>query len=660
MSIRGTSCSTGTFDAFTAQEWSDGAAAIEWAARQPWSNGHLGMLGDSFPGITQVGVAGLRPPHLDAIAPFQVTTDLYRDVGYPGGITNTGFGAFWAGVDQPNNSYRSGIQQAVATGDAGCAAALATHLAAEPTQNIGLQALQHPYVDDFWHGREPGAKAARINIPTFGCLTWQDDETSSRGSSYLSEAQSGAYVGRGHQRLPRSVRARLPADNRRAGRVLRPVREGQSNGFERTPHIQLWHDTTTNSAKENVPSWITSFKSYTAIPVQPLQLYFRPGGELALTRPKSDGQPDRYAYPGPCLGNENGIVFGQNNLLWKGQEPPGASLAYTTPPLSRDAEFFGSGSANIWMSSTAPDTDLQITLTEVRPDGQEVYIARGWLRAAHRPDRRARRHLQPAEAVAPLVPGEPTRVRVRAVAVRLRLPQGIEHPPLDRRADRRDGRLVVRLPQDARDQQHLLGRQASVGARRRASPRRQGGRGAVEVRHRAQPAVPEQPDAGPVIEDDHPITPRPVRPGLGHNAPVDASTSEAIKREKKRLPFGWGRFGKALDRLGELLEPGEVLEFSAIGVYSQYREQHPFGQLGAGQMNVLLGVTDRRLFVIGTALSGKPLDHHAIAWADLTEFAIIPDKKRAVAVAWPGGAVAVDSVAKSAFGGLSDLMARHN
>src|SRR3954467_351279 len=143
VSIRGTSCSTGTFEAFTSQEWRDGAAAVEWAARQPWSNGHLGMLGDSFPGITQVGVAGELPRHLDAIAPFQVVTDLYRDAGYPGGIANTGFGAFWGGVDQPNNSYRSGLGQALGTEDAGCAQAQLTHGAAEPTNNIGLEGLQH-------------------------------------------------------------------------------------------------------------------------------------------------------------------------------------------------------------------------------------------------------------------------------------------------------------------------------------------------------------------------------------------------------------------------------------------------------------------------------------------------------------------------------------
>ena len=96
----------------------------------------------------------------------------------------------------------------------------------------------------------------------------------------------------------------------------------------------------------------------------------------------------------------------------------------------------------------------------------------------------------------------------------------------------------------------------------------------------------------------------------------------AIEREKKRLPFGWGRFGKALDYLAELLEPGEALELTAVGVYSDYRYQHVFGEFGAGLTNFLLGVTDRRLFVIATTVKGSPLDHHAIEWTDLTEFAV--------------------------------------
>jgi predicted acyl esterase len=36
------------------------------------------------------------------------------------------------------------------------------------------------------------------------------------------------------------------------------------------------------------------------------------------------------------------------------------------------------------LQSTEADTDLQVTLTEVRPDGKETYVQSGWLRASHR------------------------------------------------------------------------------------------------------------------------------------------------------------------------------------------------------------------------------------------------------------------------------------
>jgi putative CocE/NonD family hydrolase len=419
VSVRGTSCSTGTFDAFTPQESADGAAAIEWAAKQPWSNGHLGMLGDSFPGITQVGVAGLRPPHLDAIAPFQVTTDLYRDVAYAGGIVNTGFGAFWAGVDQPNNSYRSALMQALGAADIPCAAAQLTHVTAEPTQNIGLQAVQHPYFDDFWQARSPGANASKIDVPTFGCLTWQDDETSSRGSEYLrglDPRRTWVIAANGYHA---QCALGAPLITKQLVAFFDRFVKGEPNDFERTPHIQLWHEAHVNKSKENVPAWVSGYKSYASMPVRPLKLYFQPTGALSQTRPRRDGQSASYVYPGPSLGTENGVIFGQNGLLWKGNEPPGASASYTTPPLTQDAEFFGSGSANIWLSSTAPDTDLQITLTEVRPDGQEVYVNRGWLRASHRaldPRRSttlAPFHVDTEAASKQLVPGQPTQMRVQ-------------------------------------------------------------------------------------------------------------------------------------------------------------------------------------------------------------------------------------------------------
>src|SRR3954454_15038286 len=128
VSMRGTGCSTGTFDFRSPQEHADGAAAVEWAARQPWSTGRVGMFGDSFPGLSQPGVAALRPHGLAAIAPFQIVDDLYRDVAYPGGISNGEFGAFWGLGDQPA-ADASGTLSGVQQGDPQCAANYAAHQA---------------------------------------------------------------------------------------------------------------------------------------------------------------------------------------------------------------------------------------------------------------------------------------------------------------------------------------------------------------------------------------------------------------------------------------------------------------------------------------------------------------------------------------------------
>ena len=304
------------------QESRDGAAAIEWAAQQPWSNGRLGMLGDSFPGITQVGVAALRPPHLDAIAPFQVTTDLYRDVGYPGGITNTGFGAFWAGVDQPNNSYRSGLQQAVATGDSALRRRpRRTHLAADAdaqhrprgacstrsstTTGTGTQARRERGEDQHPHVRLRDLAGRRDLQPRL---------------VLPGEARPGAHVGGRQQRLPRAVRARLPADHRPAGRVLRPLRQGRVErlrahaahpALARRDHEQRQGERAELGHQLQVVHGDAGQAAAALLPA----------GRRACADPAEGRRRSRTATPIPArsLGNEDGIVFGQNNLLWKGR-----------------------------------------------------------------------------------------------------------------------------------------------------------------------------------------------------------------------------------------------------------------------------------------------------------------------------------------------------
>ncbi|MDJ1434388.1 CocE/NonD family hydrolase [Halostagnicola sp. A-GB9-2] len=78
---RGFGRSPGEFAGFEA--WGrDMYDAIEWAARQPWSNGKVGMSGVSILSILQYYAAEANPPHLEAICPWQgAPDDLYRHGG---------------------------------------------------------------------------------------------------------------------------------------------------------------------------------------------------------------------------------------------------------------------------------------------------------------------------------------------------------------------------------------------------------------------------------------------------------------------------------------------------------------------------------------------------------------------------------------------------
>ncbi|TML95805.1 MAG: hypothetical protein E6G05_15150, partial [Actinobacteria bacterium] len=147
------------------------------------------------------------------------------------------------------------------------------------------------------------------------------------------------------------------------------------------PHMQIWHDTT--GATDAEPKWVTTSSSWPPA-TQSSRLYLGSGAALAAAPPLGAEPADSYVSPTASAGTEDGVVFGQRNQLWKQPGTPGGALAYTTPRLAHAAELLGPASLDLWLKSTATDTNLQATITEVRPDGQEAYVARGWLRASQR------------------------------------------------------------------------------------------------------------------------------------------------------------------------------------------------------------------------------------------------------------------------------------
>ena len=58
----------------------------------------------------------------------------------------------------------------------------------------------------------------------------------------------------------------------------------------------------------------------------------------------------------------------------------GRAASFVTAPLTGNTAVVGAGTVGLWVKSTKPAVDLQATVTEVRPDGSEVYVQNGYLR----------------------------------------------------------------------------------------------------------------------------------------------------------------------------------------------------------------------------------------------------------------------------------------
>jgi hypothetical protein len=94
-------------------------------------------------------------------------------------------------------------------------------------------------------------------------------------------------------------------------------------------------------------------------------------------------QPEQAGQPGQADG------FGFADLDWP-RPRPGASLSWTSDPLAADMLLAGTGRVELTLATAATDVDVEVTISEIRPDGTEVYVQSGWLRASHRaldPDR---------------------------------------------------------------------------------------------------------------------------------------------------------------------------------------------------------------------------------------------------------------------------------
>src|SRR5919109_573859 len=179
---RGAGRSPGYIDPFSPRETQDLYHCIEWAGRQSWSNGKVGLNGISYYAINQWHVASLQPPHLAAMCVWEGAADWYRDMTHHGGILCS----FWTNwYDMQVKTVQHGLGErgprSRVSGELCCGSKTISE--AELAKNrcgLGSEILAHPLDDDSHKARSP--EWSKVTVPFLSAGNWGGQGLHLRGN----------------------------------------------------------------------------------------------------------------------------------------------------------------------------------------------------------------------------------------------------------------------------------------------------------------------------------------------------------------------------------------------------------------------------------------------------------------------------------------------
>ncbi|HLM30048.1 MAG TPA: CocE/NonD family hydrolase [Solirubrobacterales bacterium] len=449
VNMRGTGCSGGSFDFFEPAQSLDGYDVVETIARQPWVLNHRpGMGGISYGGISQLFTGQTRPPSLAAIAPLSVL-DQTQTTLYPGGILNTGFALAWA-EERVEDARPAGpdsgqpwAYEQIQNGDQICKDNQALHPeAVDLLAKVRRNSTYKPKVAD---PLSPLTFVHKIEVPTFMACQWTDEQTGGHCPA-LAAAFTGTkrkwftftngthvdsldpetfnrlydflelYVA---QRKPNPDPIQiagapviyqaamgipgvlLPPDPIRA----QPDYASALAAFEAQPPIRILFDNGAGGQPGYpYPGFEQSFSRFPVPHTKATSFYLDRGGKLKRKRPKA-GAADSFKwnaaarpptdFTGDTGAGPDGLWTATPPYDWT-QNPAGTAASYVTAPLGKNTTVLGAGALQAWTRSSKRDVDLQVTVSEVRPDGKETFVQGGWLKASARKlDRKKSTKLEP-------------------------------------------------------------------------------------------------------------------------------------------------------------------------------------------------------------------------------------------------------------------------
>jgi uncharacterized protein len=391
--IRGSGDSDGVItDEYSTAELNDGVECVAWLAKQPWSNGSVGMRGISWGGINSLQIAAMAPPELKAIMPMGCVDNRFMgDAHYIGGALateNFKWGTYFkVDMASPPDPQISG---------ADWEKKWRQRLDATPA--ILERWTSHQRYDGYWQRGSVAVDYSRITCPVYVVGGWLDPYSNVVGSllAGLKVPRKGLIGPWGHlmPNLPAPLALEWAYEE---VRWWHQWLAGIDTGIMAEPMLRAYmpYQTISEVYPAQIPGRWVAEAAWPNPATRPLVLHLgggSRGGRLSSTQ--SAHEPVIY------VGNK---IVGTTKPQWMPSRPDDQtaddekSLVFDSLPLDADKEILGYPLARIRVCSDVPVAKLAVRLTEVLSDGKSWLVSYGILNLTHRESHEHPTALKPGE-----------------------------------------------------------------------------------------------------------------------------------------------------------------------------------------------------------------------------------------------------------------------
>jgi putative CocE/NonD family hydrolase len=428
--VRGRYTSQGEWYPFKFES-QDGYDTVEWAAKLPYSDGKVGMVGGSYVGATQMLCAIAHPPHLAGIFPFVTASNYQNGWTYQGGAFEQWFNESWtSGLAQDTLNRK--VRAATNAREGMWTLPLSSYPlynfdSASPwPRDLGALApyfldwLKHPSLDDYWKPWAIELHYSDIKVPAYIVAAWYDIFQGGSLKNYEGiHAHGGTEAARKETRLMVVI-----GGHAGSGRKIGEVDFGPEADFNMDNIEFRWYDHLLKGIDNGIENekpvriFVLGEDKWRQEDNWPLarakdtDYYLHSDGRAnlltgdgSLTTQAPQSEPsDHYVYdpanPVPTLG---GPLCCDAAHLMPGpvdQRPDEARpdvLTFTTPAFKQDFEVTGHVKLVLYGSSSAVDTDFTGKLVDVWPNGFAQNLTEGILRARYRESQEKAEFMNPGQ-----------------------------------------------------------------------------------------------------------------------------------------------------------------------------------------------------------------------------------------------------------------------